>query len=78
MNQLKEVKFKLLVHNLDILVKVIFAVNMRIFSEPNFKYIFKAYGDDDEHHIFLLCNMLICNKIEGKVTINFYCALFFL
>ncbi|WP_342306544.1 hypothetical protein [Methanolobus sp. ZRKC5] len=33
-NQLKEVKFKLLVHNLDRYVKVILVVKMRISTEP--------------------------------------------
>jgi hypothetical protein len=33
-NQLKEVKFKLLVHNLDRYVKVIFLVKIRISIEP--------------------------------------------
>ncbi|MDN5310429.1 MAG: hypothetical protein PWP14_1823, partial [Methanolobus sp.] len=32
--QLKEVKFKLLVHNLDRYVKIIFVVKMRISTEP--------------------------------------------
>jgi hypothetical protein len=35
-NQLKEVKFKLLVHNLDRYVKVILVVKMRISTEPKF------------------------------------------
>jgi hypothetical protein len=35
-NQLKEVKFKLLVHNLDRYVKVILVVKMRISTEPFF------------------------------------------
>ncbi len=33
-NQLKEVKFKILVHNLDRYVKVIIVVKMRISTEP--------------------------------------------
>ncbi|MDI3540029.1 MAG: hypothetical protein PWQ52_1152, partial [Methanolobus sp.] len=33
-NQLKEVKFKLLVHNLDRYVKIIFVVKIRISTEP--------------------------------------------
>jgi len=33
-NQIKEVKFKLLVHNLDRYVKVIFIVQVRISTEP--------------------------------------------
>jgi hypothetical protein len=37
-NQVKEVKFKLLVHNLDRYVKVIFIVQMRISTEPYFGY----------------------------------------
>ncbi|WP_319509135.1 IS5 family transposase [uncultured Methanolobus sp.] len=35
-NQLKEVKFKILVHNLDSYVKVIFVVKIRISTEPFF------------------------------------------
>lgn len=33
-NQLKEIKFKLLVHNLDRYVRVIFIVQMRFSTEP--------------------------------------------
>ncbi|MBN1133792.1 MAG: IS5/IS1182 family transposase, partial [Methanosarcinaceae archaeon] len=35
-NQAKEIKFKLLVHNLDRYVKVIFIVQMRISTKPIF------------------------------------------
>ncbi|MDG6244876.1 MAG: IS5/IS1182 family transposase, partial [Methanolobus sp.] len=34
-NQLKEIKLKILVHNLDRYVKVILVVKMRISTEPN-------------------------------------------
>ncbi|MBC7086807.1 MAG: IS5/IS1182 family transposase, partial [Methanomethylovorans sp.] len=33
-NQLKEVKFKLLVHNLDRSIKVMIVIKMRISTEP--------------------------------------------
>jgi len=36
-NQVKEVKFKLLVHNLDRYIRVIFIVQMRISTEPIFQ-----------------------------------------
>ncbi len=39
-NQLKEVKFKLLVHNLDRYVKVTLVVKMRIFTEPTLSPFF--------------------------------------
>jgi hypothetical protein len=37
-NQVKEIKNKLLVHNLDRYVKVTFIVQMRIFTELIFNY----------------------------------------
>ena len=43
-NQLKEVKFKLLVHNLDRYVKVIFVIQMRISTEPKYKNIIFLNG----------------------------------
>ncbi|MBC7086415.1 MAG: IS4/IS5 family transposase, partial [Methanomethylovorans sp.] len=37
-NQLKEVKFKLLVHNLDRSIKVMIVIKMRISTEPKNKF----------------------------------------
>ncbi len=39
-NQLKEIKFKLLVHNLDRYARVIFIIRMRISTEPKFHILF--------------------------------------
>jgi transposase len=51
-NQVKEIKIKLLVHNLDIPVKVIYIVQMRISTEPHFQlFIIKALKEEVLHNL---------------------------
>jgi predicted enzyme involved in methoxymalonyl-ACP biosynthesis len=55
-NQLKEIKFKLLVHNLDRYVKVILVAKIRISTEPNPTFLISKLVINNHVNLSNFCN----------------------